>query len=556
MTLSTDTVINDELKNATTFGALRDNPFRLSNARIDSNIRQINSTLNALRVKVELGELPFHCFAPRNINEDIVRHASQTVKDPVKRLIAECLWFWPLEHAQPDAAHEAINNGNLNEAIAIWTQTIPNAHWGPIAKHNLGLIALFNAVEMSEAYLANQRFNLDALKFNSYWNEISENFDDLVDSLPIEDYLRTRIRELNDPRLSPRTAAILQTSLTQSIGQLAAQVAILLHNRSYAYCQEIAVCAEKLCGSNIGNCVDEILKSEIEYIQNFIQSPPKGDPRTIWKDYLQRLVSLCKNLDIFPSEDIKLKKVDIANASARRLRSFAVECANEHDDYATSLKILTTIQPLVTGDELSKINEDLKVVKKLHEQSLLILPVKPIIDKINELHKDISKDIKWRACGRRSVDTLILKGREILKEIENLSTQNIAANSIDKARIELAKTFNDFALEANNQVKDYGAAYLLLEFALSFRITDASLTAKLQKGIYTIRQNYDIAIKNQKDHDTPYRGTSINDFSECIQRSLVFGIIGAIIGGVASQHPAGAIACGTLGAISGFLFRP
>lgn len=556
MTSSTDTIIYDELKSATTFAALRGNPFRLSNARIDGNSRQINSTLNALKVKVELGDSPTHSFAPNNIDEDAVRHASQIVKDPVKRLIAECLWFWPLEQTQSDAALEAINNGNPSEAITIWTQTIPNAHWGPIAKHNLGLIALFNAVEISETYLSNPKYKLDTTQFISYWSEVSEYLNELIDSLAIEDYLRNRIRELNDPRLSPRTASTLQAMLIQSIGQIAAQVAILFHNRNNRASEQVVVCAERLCGSSMSDCIDEILKSEIEYIQNFIQSPPKGDPRTIWKDYLARLVTLYEKLDIFLSQDIKLKKQDLANASARRLRSYAVECANDHDDYATSLKILTTLKPIVTGEELSKINEDLKIVEKLHQESLLVLPVKPIIDKINELHKYISKDIKWRACGRKTVDNLILKGQEILKEIENLSTQNIAANSIDKACIELAKAYNDFALEANNQVKDYGAAYLLLEFALSFRITDASLTTTLQKGIYTIRKNYDIALKNQKDHNVNYLGTRINDFSECIQRSFVFGIIGAIAGGVISQHPAGAITCGIIGAIVGFLFRP
>jgi hypothetical protein len=267
-------------------------------------------------------------------------------------------------------------------------------------------------------------------------------------------------------------------------------------------------------------------------------------------------VSLCKKLDVFPSEDIKLKKVDIANASAHTLLSYAVDCANNHKDYETSLEILNTLKPLVSGEILSKINEDLKIVKELFDESFVEPRVKKIIDKIDTLNKYIMDNIRDRACGRRPVDSLIQKGQEILSEIDVLSQLAVSPDSINKARIRLANVFDNFALGANNQFKDYGAAYLLLEFALSIPITNVNVRDKLSKDIYTIRNNYDIAIKNQKDHNTPYRGTSINDFGECIQRSLVFGIIGAIIGGVISQHPAGAIACGTLGAISGFLFRP
>ena len=90
MTLES-TQLAEALRSAATIDALRANPFRLANARVDSTSRELNRALNTLKVKVELGDEPGHTFAPDTADADMVRQAAERVKDPVKRLADETI---------------------------------------------------------------------------------------------------------------------------------------------------------------------------------------------------------------------------------------------------------------------------------------------------------------------------------------------------------------------------------------------------------------------------------------------------------------------------------
>ena len=192
MTLES-TQLAEALRSAATIDALRANPFRLANARVDSTSRELNRALNTLKVKVELGDEPGHTFAPDTADADMVRQAAERVKDPVKRLADECFWFWPLEAGEKDAALDSFEAGNPMEPISIWQQMSPHGTWGPIAKHNLGLVSLLDAMEKTEAFLRRSPQAPRPETLGAAWIEMANNFDELTDSFPVEDYLRADV---------------------------------------------------------------------------------------------------------------------------------------------------------------------------------------------------------------------------------------------------------------------------------------------------------------------------------------------------------------------------
>lgn len=541
--------IAEALRGAATRDALRGNPFRLSNARIDSTARDLNRAFNLLKVQVELGDLPGHSYGPKSADGDMVRQASERVKDPVKRLADECFWFWPLELGEKDSALEAVAAGSPTEPIAIWQQISPHATWGPIAKHNLGLVALLDAMDKTDDFLRKTGNAPRPETLGAAWIEMANNFDVLTDSFPVEDYLRARIRSLEDPRLSPRDATNVQLALPEAVARQAAQAALALHEADCFACKTVAYCAEKLVGSAVADIVGDLLRSELDQMLQFGQKAPEGDPRGVWKEPAERLRRLCGKLDLF--EACKTRRADLANTCGARLRAYAVGCANEHDDYAQSAEILNGLLPLVSGEELKKVKADLVTVGGLLKEAELKRPVQGVLAKIDALHAEVTGSLRTKASGRKAVDELLQRGRDLLAEINAMTPPATPQTSSDKARDRLASVFQDISLETNNQLKDYGAAFLFCEFALSF--ATGKLKEKLLSGKPTIRQNYEIAL--QEKHG-PYAGTYVNDNGERLIRGLKFAAGGAILGGIAGQHLVGSLLGGLVGGIAGYNYRP
>ena len=548
MTLES-TQLAEALRSAATIDALRANPFRLANARVDSTSRELNRALNTLKVKVELGDEPGHTFAPDTADADMVRQAAERVKDPVKRLADECFWFWPLEAGEKDAALDSFEAGNPMEPISIWQQMSPHGTWGPIAKHNLGLVSLLDAMEKTEAFLRRSPQAPRPETLGAAWIEMANNFDELTDSFPVEDYLRARIRALEDPRLSPRDATHVQLALPEAVARQAAQAALALHEANCFACKTVAYCAEKLVGSAVADIVGDLLRSDLEQMLQFGQKAPEGDPRSLWKEPTERLRRLCGKLDLF--EACKTRRADLANTCGSRLRGYAVGCANDHDDYAQSSEILNSLLPLVTGEELKKVKADLVTVGGLLKEAELNRPIQGLLTKINALHTEATSSLRSKASGRQAVDALLQRGRDLLAEINALTPPTTPQASIAKARERLASVFQDISLETNNQLKDYGAAFLFCEFALTF--ATGKLKDKLQAGITTIRKNYDIALEEKHG---AYAGTYINDSGERLTRGFKFAAGGAILGGVVGQHLIGALLGGAIGGIAGYNYRP
>jgi len=187
----------------------------------------------------------------------------------------------------------------------------------------------------------------------------------------------------------------------------------------------------------------------------------------------------------------------------------------------------------------------------LLKEAELNRPIQGLLTKINALHTEVTGSLRTKASGRQAVDGLLQRGRDLLAEINALTPPTTPTASIEKARERLASAFQDISLETNNQLKDYGAALLFCEFALTF--ATGTLKEKLQAGIKTIRKNYVIAIEEK--HGS-YAGTYINDIGERLVRGLKFAAGGAILGGIVGQHIIGALLGGAVGGIAGYHYRP
>jgi hypothetical protein len=205
----------------------------------------------------------------------------------------------------------------------------------------------------------------------------------------------------------------------------------------------------------------------------------------------------------------------------------------------------------VSGEELKKVKADLVTVGGLLKEAELNRPIQGLLTKINALHTEVTGSLRAKASGRQAVDALLQRGRDLLAEINALTSPTTPAASIDKARERLASVFQDISLETNNQLKDYGAAFLFCEFALTF--ATGKLKDKLLSGKPTIRQNYEIAL--QEKHGA-YAGTYVNDSGERLMRGFKFAAGGALLGGIVGQHLIGALLGGAVGGIAGYNYRP
>lgn len=192
----------------------RRNPFRVTGLRVTATPREMARQADKLKMFEKLGTPPPASLGlPLDPAPDTegIREAMQRLQDPEKRLIDEIFWIWPMP-GESDAALGAFNGGDANAAEAIWQRAIDGPA-GDVARHNLAVLRHARLVENNSTSEADWRkvlgLWLRLVKEEAFWSRIS-----------------TRIRELDDPRLTTGTARRLRLTLPLALLTFNARLAV------------------------------------------------------------------------------------------------------------------------------------------------------------------------------------------------------------------------------------------------------------------------------------------------------------------------------------------
>jgi hypothetical protein len=209
----------------------RRNAFRVVELSVDADPRDISRQGSKLKMIETIG-------GSRRINGvlpldplpeiDDIREALQRLQDPVRRLVDEFFWFWPdkIGRGKADEALAALSRDDFKAAAAAWVkyEKVPGSDIA--AKHNFAVFAHTQALDMEFKTLCKTLPKKQENLREGYWKVAYSRWKILLDHNPFWDRLNERIRELDDPRLTPGTARGIRNTLPLSILLINAKLAL------------------------------------------------------------------------------------------------------------------------------------------------------------------------------------------------------------------------------------------------------------------------------------------------------------------------------------------
>jgi len=211
----------------------RANAFRITGLPVDATMREITKQADKLKMMEELGEgknVHTGAFALRNPpTVDQIREAIQRLKDPEQRIIDEFFWFWPKQFGQSasDPAIKALEGGDADTSLQIWTSLESSQSDGLVAIHNVAVLWHLHALEWEDYYAKTTEFTGEMLRDTErFWRDAFKRWDLLaVDDLFWES-VSARIKQLDDPRVTTGFARRMRATLPHALDKINAELAV------------------------------------------------------------------------------------------------------------------------------------------------------------------------------------------------------------------------------------------------------------------------------------------------------------------------------------------
>jgi hypothetical protein len=349
------------------------NAFRLIGVANDADTPEINRQLQRLEFAVKFGAVgqqsPGRILQLKSQPTTLMlQDAKQRLVEPESRLIEEFFWFWPEEPRGigTDLAWHALQRGDTQSAIEIWTQRAKEPS-DNTAFHNLAILFHLQALDSTNAGKGSVPESL-FMRAWKYWRILTEHE-------PFWGRLRARIEELDDPRLTARTAAQIRYTLRSAIFQIDLSLAIaaaeagnlskagihLKIGRESGFAAEIIRQRVERALSNIkiqiGHLCDEAEKKSADQVE---QTP----------DCLEKLLTDSNHhleiLNYCVGRGSSLRDTSHDNV-AETIRSTLVAYGNKTENWKTCEQLLTRAAALAASESQKKrIADDLDTVKWLH----------------------------------------------------------------------------------------------------------------------------------------------------------------------------------------------
>jgi hypothetical protein len=208
----------------------RRNAFRITGLPVDVSSRDIARHEQKLEMMRKYNSVEWSSKAPLPLNpppdEYTTKEAVQRLNDPEKRLIDEFFWFWPIQQHQrgTDDAIALLTAGDIQGAAAQWLR-MEQTSVGHRARHNLAILFHCVALDWEQVALRRKLNQNDLDKLCIYWREACQRWKLLLDCEPFWSQLTTRIRDLDDPRLTTGLVKRMRESLPLALLSINATLA-------------------------------------------------------------------------------------------------------------------------------------------------------------------------------------------------------------------------------------------------------------------------------------------------------------------------------------------
>lgn len=362
-------------------GLYRVNAFRILGLPADASARDLSKHLELLemaekfgRGQVKLGLLDMQ--PPPDT--DAVRAASQRLRDPELRLVDELFWFWPhaLGEGKRDLELAAVGRGEIVTAEAGWRLQELQQSDASVSAHNLAVLSHARALDLefkarSEKLTGNERQQRD-----QWWQEAISRWRILLGKEGFWNRVKGRIRELDDPRLTPELAQLMRTRLLRALSIVSARLAVEAAERGDAAEAERhkAVLAKWGEADGAGQTAQEALREALKPLRERINTlcrmmEAQADADRAHADQVtRRLIDEARPL--LAALDLLLPAGDPRREGAHdevalRALTCQIVFGNKTDNWVVSEKLLEEIIGIAAGAAArTRVEQNLNVVRR------------------------------------------------------------------------------------------------------------------------------------------------------------------------------------------------
>jgi cell division septum initiation protein DivIVA len=199
------------------------NPFRVLGLPVTAATRAIATQVQKLSAACECGggadaalDGPFPIRPPPRTND--IKAALRQLHDPLRRLIYELFWFWPLDGGDgaSDPGFLALKADDTATAIQLWNAAASHPTTGPIAQHNKAVWSLMTALDLERRA---QRVLTDSdgvARYERHWKGAISLWDQIIGHDRTWSTLSARALALDDGRLSLDLVQAIRRSIPQA----------------------------------------------------------------------------------------------------------------------------------------------------------------------------------------------------------------------------------------------------------------------------------------------------------------------------------------------------
>ncbi len=469
----------------------RTNAFRITGLPVDATMREITRHTDKLKMMEELGQgksVHTGAFAfktPPTVDQ--IRDAIQRLKDPEQRIIDEFFWFWPKESGRSafDPAIKALEGGDADAAFDIWTALETNPTSGHIAMHNIAVLRHLMALEWENHYAKINEFNVEKRsEIAKLWRSAFKRWDILADDDLFWESVSTRIKQLDDPRLTSGFARRMRATLPQALDKINAELAV-----RYAECGRIDLAqVHVLFMHETNQGLDDVektaelvlapatirLKQQIQRAKDSVGQNP-NTVINVARELLGHARCTLILFDLFFWKKNE-EKNDLSDEVVIICNRIQLNYQKATNDDKSCLAILKEILPLAVSSDLRLLIEGNISVTLANAE---LLPIRIICE---EASKAIELNPEF---GEKEAERIVSSAFPLLP---GLLSRGLSQDAIDRAKNEIALALLQCAVAFGNKTDKWKPCISILEQSL--RLAAAlDIKERISKNLDTVRRN-------------------------------------------------------------------
>jgi len=336
------------------------NAFRLLQLPVSSTDRDITHRKQIIEISLKnqspVPDGPCKIY-PIDITDDHLdlNNLVDSLRDPIRRFYQEFFWFWPVSDdvEQTDPGLPTLSMGGVKKPVKIFSLNSFDPKEAAINLHNMAIFNHFCALNNPESKSSQEIIG--------FWQEAYKYWSDLAVLSDFWSLLSSRVREVNDPRLSDNHVTTLRESALSILAFTNAQQAVrLIETEDIEGATEllklIPTNQKNLPRNNILKLATSTNKERLLAAESAVEPKMKEDPARCDDEIESLLTEGNEELRIFgtifsnTSPEFAILRDGLVEAVLNALDEFFIKT----EDYSRSIDLIKSIEKIPINSKIKK----------------------------------------------------------------------------------------------------------------------------------------------------------------------------------------------------------